>query len=73
MDRIPDPFLFSKSDRALIRRIFTQRRKQIGSIARQEEDSDRKRIEDWLAENKLESTLRPEQIETRIWKNLSSD
>lgn len=72
MDRIPDPFLFSKSDRALIRRIFTQRRKQIGSIARQEEDSERQRIEDWLAQNKLERTLRPEQIEARIWKNLSS-
>lgn len=72
MDRIPDPFLFSQSDRALIRRIFTQRRKQIGSIARQEEDSERQRIEDWLAQNKLERTLRPEQIEARIWKNLSS-
>ena len=72
MDRIPDPFLFSQPDRALIRRIFTQRRKQIGSIARQEEDSERKRIEGWLAQNKLERTLRPEQIEPRIWKNLSS-
>jgi 16S rRNA (adenine1518-N6/adenine1519-N6)-dimethyltransferase len=72
MDRIPNPFLFSQSDRALIRRIFTQRRKQIGSIARQEEDAERQRIEDWLAQNKLERTLRPEQIEPRIWKNLSS-
>tara|TARA_B100000902_G_scaffold32820_1_gene39304 strand:+ start:120 stop:950 length:831 start_codon:yes stop_codon:yes gene_type:complete len=72
IDRIPDPFLFSQSDRALIRRIFTQRRKQIGSIARQEEDSERQRIETWLAQNKLERTLRPEQIEPRIWKNLSS-
>ena len=72
MDRISNPFLFSQPDRALIRRIFTQRRKQIGSIARQEEDSERQRIEDWLAQNKLERTLRPEQIEPRIWKNLSS-
>ena len=72
MDRIPDPFLFPRSDRALIRRIFTQRRKQIGSIARQEGDSECKRIEDWLAQNKLERTLRPEQIEPKIWKNLSS-
>ena len=72
MDRIPNPFLFPQSDRALIRRIFTQRRKQIGSIARQEEDSERQRIETWLAQNKLERTLRPEQIEPRIWENLSS-
>lgn len=72
MDRIPDPFLFSQSDRALIRRIFTQRRKQIGSIARQEKDFECQRIEAWLAQNKLERTLRPEQIEPRIWKNLSS-
>ena len=72
MDRVSNPFLFPQSDRALIRRIFTQRRKQIGSIARQEEDSVRQRIEDWLAQNKLHRTLRPEQIEPRIWKNLSS-
>ena len=72
MDRIPDPFLFSQSDRTLIRRIFTQRRKQIGSIARQEKDFECQRIEAWLAQNKLERTLRPEQIEPRIWKNLSS-
>ena len=72
IDRIPDPFLFSQSDRALIRRIFTQRRKQIGSIARQEKNFECQRIEAWLAQNKLERTLRPEQIEPRIWKNLSS-
>jgi 16S rRNA (adenine1518-N6/adenine1519-N6)-dimethyltransferase len=71
MDRLSDPFLFAQSDRALIRRIFTQRRKQIGSIARQENDSDRKRIEGWLAKNKLERTLRPEQIEPKVWKNLA--
>lgn len=71
MDRAQSPFLFGEKDRALIRRIFTQRRKQIGSLAKQEEDSNRRRIEDWLAKNKVERTLRPEQIESQIWKNLA--
>ena len=71
MDRLQSPFLFSQPDRALIRRIFTQRRKQIGSLAKQEEDAWRKRIENWLAENKLARTLRPEQIESGTWKSLA--
>ncbi len=71
MDRLQSPFLFSQPDRALIRRIFTQRRKQIGSLAKQEEDASRRRIESWLAENELARTLRPEQIEPMIWKSLA--
>jgi 16S rRNA (adenine1518-N6/adenine1519-N6)-dimethyltransferase len=71
MDRVPSPFLFGEKDRALIRRIFTQRRKQIGSLAKQEEDSNRRRIEEWLAENELARSLRPEQIEPKIWKSLA--
>jgi len=71
MDRLQSPFLFSQSDRALIRRIFTQRRKQIGSLAKQEKDESRTRIENWLNENELPHTLRPEQIEPVTWKSLA--
>ena len=71
MDLLPDPFLFPAADRALIRRIFTQRRKQIGSIARQEDDSTRSEILNWLADNELETTLRPEQIEPETWTGLA--
>jgi len=72
MDILPDPFLFSAPDRALIRRIFTQRRKQIGSIARQEDDATRSGILDWLKGNELDQTLRPEQIEPEAWIGLAS-
>jgi 16S rRNA (adenine1518-N6/adenine1519-N6)-dimethyltransferase len=71
MDRLSKPWLFPQPDRALIRRIFTQRRKQIGSLAKQEEDANRRRIENWLAENELARTLRPEQIEPMTWKSLA--
>ena len=71
MDRLSNPWLFSQSDRTLIRRIFTQRRKQIGSLAKQEEGSNRKRIENWLAENELARTLRPEQIAPKTWMSLA--
>ena len=70
MDRLSTPWLFSQPDRAWIRRIFTQRRKQIGSLAKQEEDANRRRIESWLAKNELARTLRPEQIEAKTWKSL---
>jgi 16S rRNA (adenine1518-N6/adenine1519-N6)-dimethyltransferase len=72
MDLLPDPFLFSAPNRALIRRIFTQRRKQIGSIARQEEDNTRSAILDWLQENGIAQTLRPEQIEPEAWIKLAN-
>ena len=72
MDLLPDPFLFPAPDRALIRRIFTQRRKQIGSIARQEEDNTRSAILDWLQENGIAQTLRPEQIEPEAWIKLAN-
>lgn len=71
MDRLSKPFLFSPSDRALIRRIFTQRRKQIGSIARQEEESGRIKILSWLEKNGISPTLRPEQIEASKWMELA--
>jgi len=72
MDLLPDPFLFPAPDRALIRRIFTQRRKQIGSIARKEDESTQSKILDWLADNELEPTLRPEQIEPQTWTGLAN-
>lgn len=70
MDRLPSPFLFGGSDRALVRRIFTQRRKQIGSLAKKEEDSIRTRMLNWLEKNQLSPTLRPEQIEAKAWIDL---
>ena len=71
MDLLGDPFLFSAIHRALIRRIFTRRRKQIGAIAKQEDDATRSGILDWLNDNELSQTLRPEQIEPEAWVELT--
>ena len=71
MDLLGDPFLFSAIHRALIRRIFTRRRKQIGAIAKQEDDATRSGILDWLNDNELSQTLRPEQIEPEAWVGLT--
>ncbi len=72
MDLLPEPFLFSATHRALIRRIFTRRRKQIGAIAKQEDDATRSGILNWLDENGLAQTLRPEQIEPEAWVGLTA-
>jgi len=73
MDRLENPFLFNKDDRILIRKIFTQRRKQIGAIAKNEVSSVRNRILNWLDKMNLTTKLRPEQIEPSAWKKLAEE
>ncbi len=65
------PYLFPKADRELIRELFQQRRKQIGSLLRK---SSRQRSQKWLAklaEINGEPQMRPEQIGLEAWKILS--
>ncbi len=71
MDRLENTFLYSKSDRSLIRRIFTQRRKQIGSLVKKEDENNKKRLENWLLNNQIASNLRPEQISPKNWQALA--
>ena len=71
MDRLQKPFLFNQEDRSLIRRIFTQRRKQIGSLIKKEEPNVKERINRWLESNELARNLRPEQIEAKQWQLLA--
>ncbi|MEC9123057.1 MAG: rRNA adenine N-6-methyltransferase family protein, partial [Verrucomicrobiota bacterium] len=70
MDRLPSPFLFADPTRALIRKIFTRRRKQIGSLATREEASERDEILAWLESEGIRPSLRPEQIEPQAWVSL---
>ena len=70
MDRLPSPFLFGDPTRALIRKIFTRRRKQIGSLAKREEARERDEILTWLESEGIRPTLRPEQIEPQAWLSL---
>ena len=70
MNRLPSPFLFADPTRALIRKIFTRRRKQIGSLAKMEEAREREEILTWLESEGIRPTLRPEQIEPQAWLSL---
>jgi 16S rRNA (adenine1518-N6/adenine1519-N6)-dimethyltransferase len=70
MDLKEDAFLFSSATRALIRKIFTQRRKQLGSLARKEAPEIRDIILQWLDEGEHPSSSRPEQIPSSDWKRL---
>ena len=72
MDRLPQAIEFSKSARELVRRIFTQRRKQIGSHIKKEPEPIIEVMQGWLAEEGLCPTLRPEKIEVVQWAALAS-
>ena len=70
MDLREDAFLFSQQVRNLIRKIFTQRRKQIGSLAKKEEPSIGRIIFAWLDSIEQPYNSRPEQIRVEQWKKL---
>ena len=70
MEKKTAPYLFAKETRSLIRRIFTQRRKQIGSLLKKEEQKIQKIMTSWLEENNICSTTRPEKISVDQWIKL---
>ncbi len=71
LERRPDTFLFAAETKALIRSIFQQRRKQIGSLLRSRLTPER--AEAWLAvlaAAGLGPKSRPEQIPAELWQRL---
>ncbi|NBD37124.1 MAG: ribosomal RNA small subunit methyltransferase A [Verrucomicrobia bacterium] len=67
--RRPEPVLFHPAARDLIRRLFTQRRKQIGSLLAKEAS-----LQDWLdrlPEFGASRTSRPEGIPFEAWRELN--
>ena len=70
MDRVAQPFTFSKNVRLLIRRIFTQRRKQLGSLIKKEPEELRVTLLTWLERNALCPTFRPETVTVSQWIDL---
>jgi len=70
MEKKTDPYLFAKETRLLIRGIFTQRRKQIGSLLKKEEQEIQQVMTSWLEENNICSTIRPEKISVDQWIKL---
>jgi 16S rRNA (adenine1518-N6/adenine1519-N6)-dimethyltransferase len=70
MDRLHQPFVFSRPVRLLIRRIFTQRRKQLGSLIKKEPEELRVTLLTWLERNALCPTIRPETVTVSQWIDL---
>ena len=70
MDRLPQPFVFSTSVRLLIRRIFTLRRKQLGSLIQKEPKDLIDVMLAWLERNAICPTIRPEKITVSQWIDL---
>ena len=70
MDLSENYFLFPKILRVLIRKIFTQRRKQLGSLAKKEDPVIGQIIFEWLDSINQPYSSRPEQVSAEQWKRL---
>ena len=70
MNRKKKIHLYSPENRTLIRKIFTQRRKQIGSITKKEDKEVQTKLYEWMKKNEIAQSSRPEQIEPFIWQTL---
>ena len=71
MDLSESAFLFSDKSRNLIRKIFTQRRKQLGSIAKKEDPATGSLILEWLNVIGHPTCERAEKIEPKKWQYLA--
>ena len=71
MDLSESAFLFSDKSRNLIRKIFTQRRKQLGSIAKKEDPATGSIIIEWLNAIGYPTCERAEKIEPKKWQYLA--
>ena len=71
MDLSEPAFLFSDKSRNLIRKIFTQRRKQLGSIAKKENSATASIILEWLNAIGYPASERAEKIEPKKWQYLA--
>ncbi|WOO40144.1 16S rRNA (adenine(1518)-N(6)/adenine(1519)-N(6))-dimethyltransferase RsmA [Rubellicoccus peritrichatus] len=72
LERLNNPFCFTPVSRKVIRRIFTQRRKQIGGIVRRLDE--REQLESWLEEIAslgISPQSRPEQVPLEAWQKLT--
>ena len=71
LERKPEPVRFSVPARDLVRRIFTQRRKQLGSLCRKDPDP---RAQEWfndLVAQGISPSVRPEDLPLPHWTGLA--
>tara|TARA_B100001093_G_scaffold258971_1_gene247617 strand:- start:195 stop:1034 length:840 start_codon:yes stop_codon:yes gene_type:complete len=71
MKQNPHPFLFPENSRRLIRKIFTKRRKQMGTIIKQEDTPVREILDRWMEESNLPKSIRPDGIAPYQWQKLA--
>ena len=74
MERKANPFLFNQQARKLIRDLFTQRRKQLGTLCKYFRDKYPGLIgwESYLVKQEFNLKLRPEATPVSIWKTLNN-
>jgi len=71
LDRKPDAFQFPEDVRACIRRIFTQRRKQLGALCRKDPFAPAKTWFENLTAAGVSPSARPEAIPVDLWRTLA--
>jgi len=71
LDRKPDAIHFSAAARECIRRIFTQRRKQLGALCKRDPQPQARLWFDSLVQAKISPTIRPEELPIQHWQALA--
>jgi len=69
--RKPEPFVFSRETKLLIRACFQQRRKQIAALLRDRLADHGQSWLDELSRNQLGPQARPEEIPVELWRTIS--
>ena len=71
LERKPDAIGFSEKARNCVRRIFTQRRKQLGALCRKEEEPAAKTWFANIVEQGISENVRPEELPLEHWQRLT--
>lgn len=71
LDRRPDALRFSTAARDCIRRIFTQRRKQLGALCKRDPEPQAAIWFQSLIEQGVPATVRPEELAIEHWQKLA--
>jgi 16S rRNA (adenine1518-N6/adenine1519-N6)-dimethyltransferase len=71
LDLREDAVHFSKSARECIRRIFTQRRKQLGALCKREPLPEVREWFDLIVADGIKPTVRPEELAVEYWQALA--
>jgi len=72
LDRKPDAIRFSPTSRECIRRIFTQRRKQLGALCKRDPQSEALEWFKQLLDQGISPTIRPEELPIEHWQKLTN-